>query len=166
MELFTLTASKRTKKDNMWVVIYILLALISLFAGLFIHVIGILVAIVFFVLSYFAIFRRYREFEVSYFDGEFTIARVMNKSRRKKLAQFSMDTVIQIAPAGDRSVYKYEFENPKAILDCYSLEEDATPYVIVTKDKANTAAYKVELDDRMLNELCRKYPQKVIRRTV
>ena len=32
----------------------------------------------------------------------------MNKSRRKRLAVYSMDEVSQIAPAGDRSVYRYE----------------------------------------------------------
>ena len=46
-----------------------------------------------------------KEYEYSYFDGEARFAMVMNKSRRKGLAVYSMDEVVQIAPAGDRSVY-------------------------------------------------------------
>ena len=76
---------------------------------------------------------------------------------------FTMDEVIQIAPAGDRCVYKYENDVQTKLVNCYSMEADAKPYDIVFKKENKFTLVKVELDDRMLAEMCKKYQQKVVR---
>lgn len=105
-----------------------------------------------------------KEYEYSYFDGEARFAKVMNKSRRKGLAVYSMDEVVQIAPAGDRSVYKYENDRNMKVKD-YTSNVSGTPYyvMIVNKDGALTLI-KFEPDEKYLDAVAVKYQQKIIRR--
>ena len=103
------------------------------------------------------------EYETSYFDGEFRFARIYNKSRRKKLKYHTMENVITIAPAGDRSVYRYETDRSVKLLDYSSGEKGAKVYDLIVKDKNTTLLYKVELDDRFLDAVCVKYSQQVVR---
>ncbi|MBE5891005.1 MAG: EI24 domain-containing protein [Lachnospiraceae bacterium] len=163
MELYTLTVKKRTMGETAVAAIWGVLALACIvltYALIFAFV----PAIIFILLWYFWTFRRYFEFEVSYFDGDFRIAKVINKSRRKRIMAFTMDDVVQIAPQGDRSVYKYENDTQIKNHNCYSLEADAVVYDIIIKKENKLSLLKVELDDKMLNEICKKYQQKVIRK--
>ena len=162
MELFTLTKRKRLQSEKVMTVVWAILTI--LFAAMIYFIVfAIFPTILFAVLWYICAVRRYLEYEVSYFDGDFRIAKIMNKSRRKKIMNFTMDEVIQIAPAGDRCVYKYENDVQTKLVNCYSMEADAKPYDIVFKKENKFTLVKVELDDRMLAEMCKKYQQKVVR---
>ena len=162
MELFTLTKRKRLQSEKVMTVVWAILTI--LFAAMIYFIVfAIFPTILFAVLWYIWATRRYLEYEVSYFDGDFRIAKIMNKSRRKKIMNFTMDEVIQIAPAGDRCVYKYENDVQTKLVNCYSMEADAKPYDIVFKKENKFTLVKVELDDRMLAEMCKKYQQKVVR---
>ncbi len=163
MELYTLTAKKRTTGETVVAAIWGILAVASMVLTYFI-IFALFLAILFIVLWYFWTFRRFFEFEVSYFDGDFKVAKVINKSRRKKVMAFTMDDVILIAPQGDRGVYKYENDVQTKQINCYSLEENATPYDIIIKKDNKLSLLKVELDEKMLNEICKKHQQKVIRK--
>ncbi len=162
MELFTLTEKKRTVGEKVAAIILLIFAVVFLI-GTVLTPLFLLVGIILGIIWYFVQFRRYFEFELSYFDGEFRVARVINKSRRKKIASFSMDEVVLIAPMGDRSVYKYENDAHVKAFRCYSLEADAKPYEIIVKEKDIMKMFVVEMDERMLSEICKKYQQKVIR---
>lgn len=103
-----------------------------------------------------------KEYEYSYFDGEARFAKVMNKSRRKALGVYSMDEVIQIAPAGDRSVYKYENDSNVKVKDYSSGTEAPCFDMIVNKDGAMTLI-KFEPDEKYLDAVAVKYAQKLVR---
>ena len=107
MEVFTLIARK--KNVALVFVSYLLVALaaISLLTICIGFAPGILFAVVFGLIAYLMIMAQNTEFEYSYFDGELRFAKIKNKSRRKRLGIYSMESVAVIAPAGDRSVYNY-----------------------------------------------------------
>ena len=115
-------------------------------------------------LWYFLTFCSFKEFEYSYFDGEVRFAKIMNKSRRKRLAVYSMDEVSQIAPAGDRSVYRYETDHTVKVLDYTSQVKDQPYYEMVIQKEGDTYLIKFEPDDKYLDAVQVKYAQKVIRK--
>ena len=105
-----------------------------------------------------------KEFEYSFFDGDVRFAKVMNKSRRKALKSFSMDEVIQIAPAGDRCVYKYENDQSVKVIDYTSGYKDVPYYDMIVKNQDQISLIKFEPDEKYLDAVCVKYAQKVVRR--
>ena len=112
----------------------------------------------------FCLYLNSKEFEYSYFDGEVRFAKVLNKNRRKSLGSYPMDDVIQIAPAGDRSVSQYEREGVK-VIDYTSHDKDTAYYDMVLKKEGETLLIKFEPDDKYLEAVEFKYRQKVIRRS-
>lgn len=137
----------------------ILFALFSMIAPLFLS--G---ALILLVVWYFFLFRSSKEYEYSFFDGELRFAKIMNKSRRKRLRVFTMDEVIQIAPAGDRSIYKYEQDNTVKKINYTSGNKDVPYYNLIMKNEDGINMISYEPDDKYLDAICVKYGQKVIRR--
>ena len=137
----------------------ILFALFSMIAPLFLS--G---ALILLVVWYFFLFRSSKEYEYSFFDGELRFAKIMNKSRRKRLRVFTMDEVIQIAPAVDRSIYKYEQDNTVKKIDYTSGNKDVPYYNLIMKNEDGINMISYEPDDKYLDAICVKYGQKVIRR--
>ncbi len=127
--------------------------LVPLFMGLI---------IIFGALFYLFQFRQFREFEYSYFDGDVRFAKISNKSRRKTLKRFTMEEVLQIAPAGDRSVYKYETDSNVRKYNYASGYAGGAVYDMVYKDGDNVNLIVFEPDERYLQEVRKKYAQKVI----
>lgn len=105
-----------------------------------------------------------REYEYSYFDGEVRFARVTNKSRRKRLKEYTMEQVVKIAPAGDSSVQQYERDNNITVKDFTSGKKENPYYDMIVKDSESLILYKVELDDKYIDAVCMKYASKVVRR--
>ena len=108
-------------------------------------------------------FRCNKEFEYSYFDGEVRFEKVMNKSRRKRLGMYSMEEVMQIAPSGDRCMYKYETDANVKKIDYTSGQTGVPYYEMVVKHENEIKLIKFEPDDKYLDAVCIKYAQKVIR---
>lgn len=135
------------------------LVLSCLFAPLLV-----LVAAVFAGGFYFVYLYSNLEYEYSYFDGEVRFAKVMNKSRRKELKGYTMDEVVQIAPAGAREVMKYEMDKNVKKKD-YSSRYDRPSYDMVIRPAEGNGMILVrfEPDDRYLDAVSVKYGQKVIR---
>ena len=163
MEVFTLIARK--KNVALVFVSYLLVALaaISLLTICIGFAPGILFAVVFGLIAYLMIMAQNTEFEYSYFDGELRFAKIKNKSRRKRLGIYSMESVA-IAPAGDRSVYNYENGNEFKKIDYTSGQKDVPYYDIVIKSPDENVLIKAELDDKFLTEVEKKYRSKVKRR--
>ncbi len=161
MEVFTLIARK--KNVALVFVSYLLVALaaISLLTICIGFAPGILFAVVFGLIAYLMIMAQNTEFEYSYFDGELRFAKIKNKSRRKRLGIYSMESVAAIAPAGDRSVYNYENGNELKEIDYTSGQKDVPYYDIVIKSPEENVLIKAELDDKFLTEMEKKYRSKV-----
>ena len=158
MEVFTLIARK--KNVALVFVSYLLVAL----AAISLLTICIGFAVVFGLIAYLMIMAQNTEFEYSYFDGELRFAKIKNKSRRKRLGIYSMESVAAIAPAGDRSVYNYENGNEIKKIDYTSGQKDVPYYDIVIKSPDENVLIKAELDDKFLTEVEKKYRSKVKRR--
>lgn len=164
-EVYVLVERKKSaiQKVLTWLVLAvgIIFVLFSLIAPLFLT--G---AMIILLLWYFFLLKNSKEYEYSFFDGELRFARIMNKSRRKKLMEFTMDEVLQIAPAGDRSIYKYEQDNAVKKLDYTSGNADTanSAYKLVRKSESGMMLISFEPDEKYLDAVCVKYSQKVIRR--
>ena len=79
-------------------ILFFVLTCLSLVAAMLVApTLFLIPAIIFGVLWYVFGFRSYTEYEYTYFDGEFRIAKIKNKSRRKKVALVNMDDVLMIA---------------------------------------------------------------------
>ena len=162
MEVFTLIARK--KNVALVFVSYLLVALAAISLLTIGFAPGILFAVVFGLIAYLMIMAQNTEFEYSYFDGELRFAKIKNKSRRKRLGIYSMESVAAIAPAGDRSVYNYENGNELKEIDYTSGQKDVPYYDIVIKSPEENVLIKAELDDKFLTEVEKKYRSKVKRR--
>ena len=158
MEVYVLVPVRKTVVAKVVGTLMLVLAVVSLLAACLTSGIT-LCGIVWFVLM-----GNSKEFEYSYFDGEVRFAKVLNKNRRKSLGGYPMDDVIQIAPAGDRSVSQYEREGVK-VIDYTSHDKDTAYYDMVLKKEGETLLIKFEPDDKYLEAVEFKYRQKVIRRS-
>jgi hypothetical protein len=112
---------------------------------------------------YFLSFRVRKEYEYSYFDREVRFARILNKSRRKSLGEYSMEDVVVIAPAGDLSVQRYEGDSGVKVMDYTSRIKDKPYYEMVIQKDGETMLFKLELDEDYLEAVEKQYRQKVIR---
>ncbi len=108
-------------------------------------------------------FYSFTEYEYTYFDGDLRFARIRNKARRKRIAEINMEDVIQIAPKGDRSVYKYENDRSVTYKNVTSGDPDAKIYEIICKGERSVVRYEFEPDDEMLEAMRMKYSRVIIK---
>ena len=154
MEVYVLVPVRKTVVAKVVGTLMLVLAVVSLLAACLTSGITLPVALVCGIV-WFVLMGNSKEFEYSYFDGE---------DRRKSLGSYTMDDVIQIAPAGDRSVSQYEREGVK-VIDYTSHDKDTAYYDMVLKKEGETLLIKFEPDDKYLEAVEFKYRQKVIRRS-
>ena len=163
MEVYVLVPVRKTVVAKVVGTLMLVLAVVSLLAACLTSGITLPVALVCGIV-WFVLMGNSKEFEYSYFEGEVRFAKVLNKNRRKSLGSYTMDDVIQIAPAGDRSVSQYEREGVK-VIDYTSHDKDTAYYDMVLKKEGEILLIKFELDDKYLEAVEFKYRQKVIRRS-
>ena len=162
MEKFMLVEKKKNFASKALPGAAILLAVVMLLLTVIGGSIFIVFACIFGFLA-FVIARRFIEFEYAYFDGEVRLAKIINKSTRKKIAFYHMDEVVIIAPAGDRSVNNYENDSKCKVRDLTSGDPEAKVYTMVAKGEKGMELVKFEPDEEILGEICKKYAQKVKR---
>lgn len=162
MEKFMLVEKKKSFIFKVLQGGLLILAIFTVLLTLFWHPIYFTFALIFGFLAFFTQ-RRYIEFEYSYFDGEIRFTKIMNKSRRKKIALYNMDETVMIAPAGDRSVYNYENDSKLKVRNLTSGDPEAKVYTMVAKGEKGMELIKFEPDEEILGEICKKYAQKVKR---
>ena len=160
-EVYVLVEKKKSNGSKAAFIVCLVLALIGVF-GTFVgaYAIAFFMAIIFGILTW-ILHKSCLEYEYSYFDGEIKFVKIKNKSRRKKIAIFSMEEVTMIAPVMDRSVYG-QVNNPKMkVNNLTSRKEDANVYAIVAKGEQGPEVYKFEPDEQFLDAIARKYAMKV-----
>lgn len=101
------------------------------------------------------------EYEYAYFEGEFTVDRIANRSKRKRLKKVSFAKLDSIVPAASRNnegrpdnghkIYNYSAHNP-----------DIKDYIAVIHDE-NEGVMEIVFspNEELLEVLNRKYPRKV-----
>ena len=163
MEIYVLVERRKTIAYQFLGALVLALTIICFFAAMAVYLM-IIPTVALGCVWFFFFYHYSKEFEYTYFDGEVKFARIMNKSRRKNLYQYSLDDVIQIAPGGDRSVYKYENDNKILRKDMTSGVKGAPYYVFVVRDeKRGLMLIKFEPDDRFLDAVEMRHMQKLIR---
>lgn len=161
MEVFVLTERKKSIVKILFGCLILALAftcfVLTLMGAGILFLPGVILAFVW----YFLFFKANKEFECSYFDGEFRFAKITNKSRRKRIGVCSIEEVVAIAPAGDRSVYNYENDNSVKVKDYTSKDKNVPYYDIIVRNPDGTLLIKAELDDKFLEEVAKKHRSKV-----
>ena len=160
LEVYVLVEKKRSVLLNvleifLWVLTVLFGVLALLGASILIWL-----ALLLGVTAYFIHTRRY-EYEYSCFDGDVRFAKIINKSRRKKLPGYKMAEVMAIAPKGHDRVSQYEKDNTAAVRNLCSGFKDARIYVMAAKDKDGIELVYFEPDETYLNEICKRYPSRV-----
>lgn len=161
-EIYVLVPVKRSKGSMVATILSLVLAAVFFLLSCslpFMSPLGILFLVFWFFLN----FRSYKEYEYSYFDGEFRFAKIMNKSRRKRLGIYSMDEVLLIAPEHDRSVSKYENDKMIPVKDYTSRDPEHVVYDLVAQKEGDVVLIKFEPDSNYLDTVEIKFKQKVIR---
>lgn len=160
MEKFMLVEKKKSFLFKVLQGGLLVLAVFTVLLTLFWHPIYFTFALIFGFLAYFTM-KRCIEYEYSYFDGELRFTKIINKSKRKKIALYNMDETVLIAPAGDRSVYNYENNSTLKVRSLTSQDAEAKVYIMVAKGEKGMELVKFEPDEEFLGEICKKYAQKV-----
>lgn len=110
-------------------------------------------------LGYYFLIRNFCvEFEYFYMDGELTISKIVNKSRRKKILELNDGLIKLIAPVGSDKLQG--FHNLKKI-DCAANEPLNIPYVMVCEHEGELRAVNIQMTDELYKELKRNMPYKV-----
>lgn len=164
MEVFVLTERKKGIVKTVFGWLFLALAFASFILTLMGALLLFLPGVLFAVIWYCFFLKANKEFECSYFDGELRFARIINKSRRKRIGIYNIEEVVTIAPAGDRSVYNYENDRSAKIKDYTSGEKNVPYYDIIVRNQDGTTIIKAELDDKYLDEVSKKYRSKVVRK--
>ena len=119
-------------------------------------------AVVGLLLGWFLHTRNY-EYEYSFFDDEIRFAKIINKSRRKKIPGYKMAEVIAIAPKGDERVQHQEKDRSAKVINLCSGFSDRKIYVIAAKGQDGIELVYFEPDEAYLNEVCKRFGHKVKR---
>lgn len=166
MEVYVLVPVRKKASQKVLGVIMLVLMILCLLCTCLGTAIMFPLAVVCGLVWYFLMNGSSKEFEYSYFDGEVRFARVMNKSRRKSIGTYMMDEVMQIAPAGDRSVSHYENDSSVKVFDYTSHDPQTSYYEMLLQKEGDTILIKFEPDDKYLSAVEVKYRSKVIRKSM
>ena len=133
---------------------FVFLLLASMLGNLLFFVLAVIAGLIY----YFKILRLNVEFEYFYMDGEFEIAQIFNKSKRKKFLTLNENMIELIAPMEAEEVSYYS--NAK-VIDCSANDPQRPPYAMICN--YNNALNKVllQMNDELLKALKRQMPGKV-----
>lgn len=97
------------------------------------------------------------EFEYFYMNGELTISKIINQSRRKKILELNDGAIKLIAPVNAAEMNMY---NKLEMRDCTSNEASTIPYAIVYMDK-ELKRVDIQMNDELYKAFKRNMPYKV-----
>ncbi len=146
---------KSQGKDFLIKGMLIALAVMTLFAGLFISPMLLLGFLIVVLLMYFLFPRLKVEYEYSYVNGELDIAAIYSKQSRKDLTSINLLEAECIAPQG--SHYLDSYGSTFQVTDFSAKDPENKPYVVVTQGKKIV----LQLDDTMVQDLRYRMPMKV-----
>lgn len=111
------------------------------------------------IFGYYFLVRNYCvEFEYFYMDGELTITKILNKSKRKKILELNDGQIKLIAPV--ESADLQNFHNLKKF-DCSENKPLDFPYVMICEHKGELNAVNIQMTDELYKELKKNMPHKV-----
>ena len=136
---------------------YVLTGL-AVIAGLIVHPLILILAVVLGVVDYFLIPRLSLEFEYLHVNDELDIDKIFSKSKRKKAASIDLNKMEVLAPLGSHQLDSYQ--NAKTI-DFSANDSENKPYAMIVADEKEQKKYLVQLDQRIFDNIKRRFPRKV-----
>lgn len=113
------------------------------------------------VLGYYFLVRDYCvEFEYFYMDGELTITKILNESKRKKILELNAGQIKLIAPVGSADLQNF---HDLRKIDCSANEPLDIPYVMVCEHKGELKTVNIQMTDELYMELKKSISYKVKR---
>ena len=157
-----LVKKEKTVKDNLVKTAAIGGTALLVLAGLFIHPLIMLPAIILGVVSYmFVIPKTDLEYEYLFVNGDMDIDVIMAKSKRKKAGSFHMSETDLIAPMDSHRLDYYKSNQKLKVLDFSSGNEKNKRYGVVTRNEKETYMMIIEPDADMAKALKNSAPSKV-----
>lgn len=167
MEIVELLVKKRVKISDCLPAFLCIFAMLLFMAlgRIFIPGLLLLKASVLIVLSYLTVFLYKRskiEFDYCYFQGELDVAKVFNKSGRKKYDSFHFKDVELIAPYGSSRLDLFKKQGIKTI-DISSQDEADERYSAVLLHKGSKIMLIIQAEEKLLDAIYRTIPSKFFR---
>lgn len=157
-----LVKKEKTMKDNLIKVGAIGLTALLVLAGLFIHPLALLPAIILGVVSYlFIIPKTDLEYEYLFVNGEMDIDMIMAKSKRKKAGSFRLSETDIVAPMDSHRLDYYKNNQKLKVLDFSSGNEKNKRYGVVTRNEKESCMIIIEPDENMAKAIKNSAPSKV-----
>lgn len=101
------------------------------------------------------------EYEYLLVNGELDIDVIYSQSKRKKIAQYDLNSMDMLAPLNSTHLDYYNGNTTLKVVDYSSREEGKVPYAMITRDKTGTVKVLLELTQEAVENLRRTYPNKV-----
>jgi len=139
------------------------LTVLALFAGLFIHILFIPVAIGLGILSWFVINNLDLEYEYLYVNGDLDIDKIMNKQKRKRMASYAIGSLEYLAYATSHELDSYQNGRNTKVYDFTSGEEGRKVVAAVYSREGGYDLVRLELNETILKDIRRIAPRKISR---
>lgn len=121
---------------------------------------GFIVLIAAAVLAYFVWLNMKLEYEYLYIDGAFSVDKIMNKTRRKKILDTTKDELLVVAPKGSTEEKDAAGHNAK-VIDLTSGNASVKAYAYVFQQNGEKKVAYIEANADLLNHMRYDSPSKV-----
>lgn len=148
-----------SEKDRM--IVLLLGVLTGLFAviGILFQIIFLIPAIIFGFLTWLRKGYLHLEYEYIYTDGQISVDRILDAKRRKRIATYSPERLLCLAPKGSVALGHYPRDIKSA--DYTSGDENVPYYVAVYQTDNGQLAVWLELPDEVVRDMRRLNPRVV-----
>lgn len=161
-EIMKETLIKRKNKPSeqaikcVMIVTTIVMFLLGFMGAFFMASIGVLLILIcYFVFPYFDI-----EYEYSYVTGFLDIDKIIGKKKRKRLATLRMEKLILLVPSDSQEAVQQMAGGKFRKVD-YTSGNDVKTWTMFIKTEDDQLAFKLELDDEVVQDIARYAPHKV-----
>lgn len=113
------------------------------------------------IVTYLMIPRFDLEYEYLYVNGEIDIDKIMGKQKRKRCASYDIENMEIMAPSNSHALDSYKNNSDIRVKDYTSLDPQASSYSLVFNQEKQRELVKLELNERVVQEIRRIAPRKV-----
>ena len=147
------------KEKKIRKILLIAIVAVLLFVGIMTSISKIFYLLVLAAFGYYFLLKKYCvEYEYFYMDGELSVARIINQSRRKTVMEVTEGMIQLIAPEETDELQR--FQNLKKI-DYSANEPSNPPYVMICEHKGELKAVYLQMNKQLRQELHRTMPYKI-----
>ncbi|MDR1765498.1 MAG: DUF6106 family protein [Lachnospiraceae bacterium] len=113
------------------------------------------------VATYFITLNLDLEFEYLFVNGQLTIDKIMKKSRRKKVWDGDMESLLIAAPADSGLVKNYDGGGQMKCVDCSSKDPSSKAVALIVSQGQSKLKLIIDPQETIIRYLKQRYPSKV-----